>query len=365
MPSLPTSLILVGLVAAWLIVLVPMVARRRDQVPENDEETENFRVLRREDAGTLRRRPVLNRTAKESHGAQNADTTEDLHLAQELDDADAPSSVEVADRAGAPETLTDSHDAVRAVAHSADGGAGSGNVNAVGEGSVGAGMAASDGEVTGVGERPVGDESWRGAGRGGWVDLDPEVDPGTDRFARAGDVDPDRHRPVPVRRGRGGFNPEAAAAVKRDRYRQRRRVALTLLVLTAVGGASGALGMGPGWVVMVTAGVLLVLYFAYLRRQVRIEEEIRLRRAERVARTPRRRSEARMTVAEQVWRHRTGYAPGPGDDVTAGLTVTSHARPSVPMAAQVSGEFVELDDNDPAFEELEDRRPAMYRRRAS
>ena len=32
--NIPTSLIVVGLVVAWLVVLVPMVARRRERVPQ-------------------------------------------------------------------------------------------------------------------------------------------------------------------------------------------------------------------------------------------------------------------------------------------------------------------------------------------
>ena len=45
--SIPTSLIVVILVAAWLAVLVPMVARRREQVPETETAGSTFRVLRR------------------------------------------------------------------------------------------------------------------------------------------------------------------------------------------------------------------------------------------------------------------------------------------------------------------------------
>ena len=54
--SIPTSLIVVLLVVAWLVVLVPMVARRREQVPQAEPAGSNFRVLRRASA-SLRRRP--------------------------------------------------------------------------------------------------------------------------------------------------------------------------------------------------------------------------------------------------------------------------------------------------------------------
>src|ERR1700712_2658359 len=57
--SIPTSLIVVLLVVAWLVVLVPMVARRRERVPQDEAETgsSGFRVLRRASA-SLRRRPA-------------------------------------------------------------------------------------------------------------------------------------------------------------------------------------------------------------------------------------------------------------------------------------------------------------------
>src|ERR1700712_4461368 len=58
--SIPTSLIVVILVAAWLAVLVPMVARRREQVPETETAGSTFRVLRRASA-SVRRRPKLGR----------------------------------------------------------------------------------------------------------------------------------------------------------------------------------------------------------------------------------------------------------------------------------------------------------------
>ena len=61
MPSLPTSLSVVALALAWLVVLVPMAARRREHVPESDDRSAGFRVLRR--SSRRRNRRVLSRTA--------------------------------------------------------------------------------------------------------------------------------------------------------------------------------------------------------------------------------------------------------------------------------------------------------------
>ena len=54
--SIPTSLIVVLLVAAWLAVLVPIFAKRREQVPETEMDGGTFRVLRRASASIRRRR---------------------------------------------------------------------------------------------------------------------------------------------------------------------------------------------------------------------------------------------------------------------------------------------------------------------
>lgn len=93
---------------------------------------------------------------------------------------------------------------------------------------------------------------------------------------------PPRYRP-----GRGGFDPEAAALAARARYAVRQRVVLGLL-LTAVSTAVVAAFAVPGmWWVHALVDVALVGYLSYLRRQVRTEEAIRLRRAARMAGTRR------------------------------------------------------------------------------
>ena len=89
--SIPTSLIVVILVAAWLAVLVPMVARRREAVPETDADGSTFRVLRR--APSVRRRPKLRRRDEleeddlmDDQAIDEAADEEDLH--EELLDHD-------------------------------------------------------------------------------------------------------------------------------------------------------------------------------------------------------------------------------------------------------------------------------------
>lgn len=90
---------------------------------------------------------------------------------------------------------------------------------------------------------------------------------------------------VPVRRGRGGFDPEADAIAREARYAFRQRTLLGLAFLAIMTGAL-ALIISPvlWWTFVLTIGGLGG-YLAYLRRQVRIEQEIRRRRTERLNRS--------------------------------------------------------------------------------
>lgn len=88
------------------------------------------------------------------------------------------------------------------------------------------------------------------------------------------------------RRGRGGYDAEAAAAAAQAKYvfRQRMVAALVLLAL-ATGLFAGGLGLAEGWYAHAATDVCLLGYLVYLRRQVRVEQAIRARRATRMAGT--------------------------------------------------------------------------------
>ncbi|WP_145984038.1 MULTISPECIES: gephyrin-like molybdotransferase receptor GlpR [unclassified Pseudonocardia] len=140
--------------------------------------------------------------------------------------------------------------------------------------------------------------------RAGYDDLDhPE---GADALDRTDDLDdlddldtddpeqaPTRYRP-----GRGGFDPEAAAAAAHAKYAFRQRVVLALLVLLLAAGAVALLVSAVFWWVAGALGAGLVGYLTYLRRQVRIEESIRARRAARLT-GARRRPEVEPEIEER------------------------------------------------------------------
>lgn len=130
----------------------------------------------------------------------------------------------------------------------------------------------------------------------------------------------------------------SAAAVEARKYRFRKRVLMIMGALMALSAVlSFTVSPTMWWSFGAVAGVT-VLYLAYLRRQTRIEEQIRRRRQHRMARS-------RPVVDEPA-------ARGPeADDFT-----------EFPTRLQRPGAVVlEIDDEDPVFEHLDEvaysRRP--------
>ena len=85
--------------------------------------------------------------------------------------------------------------------------------------------------------------------------------------------------PARYRTGRGGFDAEAAALAARTRYAFRQRVVLAMLVAAIATGVVAAVALRGLWWGHAAVDILLVGYLVYLRRQVRLEEAIRARRA--------------------------------------------------------------------------------------
>jgi hypothetical protein len=123
-------------------------------------------------------------------------------------------------------------------------------------------------------------------------------------------------RPAPrYRPGRGGFDPEAAAVTARARYAFRQRVVLGLLVTAVLSAVVALVAVTALWWLHVAADLALVGYLVYLRRQVRMEESIRHRRAARMAGT--RRPSAADDPELDEWARRgqaVSRRPQPVDD---------------------------------------------------
>jgi hypothetical protein len=274
---MPSSLIIVALVVAWLLVLVPIVARRRQEVARTADSTLAARVVR---SGGVRS------TAEEEF------TMSDSGEADTERDSEFDTDVAVDD---------------------------------------------FDGE-----------------------DLDGEFDGDAAEYDDFDDEDYDGYETAarPYRRGRGGFDPEAAEMTARARYSFRQRV-VVLMLMAAVISALLAITMSPLlWWMHAAIDIGLVGYLGYLRRQVRIEEEIRQRRTARLG-------SQRRAAAPAA--HPEHDAHGPSDeyetedeDVTPEPTLvprrplTRHVHPGTVV--------VDTDDEDPVFAELDEPGALPYRR---
>ncbi|AHH94125.1 flagellar basal body-associated protein FliL [Kutzneria viridogrisea] len=251
---MPSSLIIVALVVAWLVVLVPMIARKRQEVAKTADSALASRVVR-------------------GAHAQAEDAEEELDMAH----------------VGESETATPDED-----------------------------------EVT---EQPEYYE-----------------------------------QPRPYRPGRGGYDPEAAAATARAKYAFRQRVVLLLLLAAVVTGLVAGLALPLVWGAHGAVDLVLVGYLVYLRRQVRIEQEIRERRSART----------RHLVEDEEY-DEDGYeyeaeqhAEEPAEPEQLVEEAPRQSPPSRPVfrprQAAPGTVVVDIDDEDPAFEDLDVPARRQFRR---
>jgi hypothetical protein len=138
-------------------------------------------------------------------------------------------------------------------------------------------------------------------------DPEPDDDPGV-RDDDGWERPPPRYRP-----GRGGFDPEAAAVAAKARYAFRQRVVLSMLIVAILSGVIAAIAVPGAWWLHGAVDVLLVGYLIYLRRQVRLEEAIRERRASRMAGTRRPRAADDPDLDEWARRGREATGRPAGD----------------------------------------------------
>jgi hypothetical protein len=279
---MPSSLVVVALVVAWLVVLVPMIVRKRQEVAKAGDSELGARVVRSGGA--------------EAEQEADADT-EEAAVREEREIREDFEEESVAKITDASEDVADDVDQ------------------------------AQDDDMT----------------TAAYYDDD---------YGR-------RYRP-----GRGGFDPEAAAVIARAKYGFRQRVVLAMIIGAIVTAVLAGFVLPMLWWAHGGIDLVLVTYLAYLRRQVRIENEIRerrlarmqrVRRAQAVAAARPRYVEEPRTVEEYVEElyeeEPAAYTREPVQDV-----------PTVPAAHYGSAVLVDLDDEDPAFDDLEEPGNTPYRR---
>ncbi|TXG92522.1 hypothetical protein DW322_08225 [Rhodococcus rhodnii] len=137
----------------------------------------------------------------------------------------------------------------------------------------------------------------------------------------------------PIRRGRGGFDPEADAIARATRYRFRQRTLLGAVFVAIMAGALALILSPMLWWAFGAAVIGAGGYLVYLRRQVRIEQDIRRRRTARLRR-------AHLGVESEA----------------------DHDLDVVPTRLRRPGAVVlEADDEDPAFDHLDSYEDYAYR----
>ena len=345
MPSIPQSLLWISLVVLWLFVLLPMLVSKRDTVRRTSDVALATRVLNTGRNARLRRR---GRPAGGHHSDPEWQPAEDEYVG-DLDDADdleddraeQPARRAVVLAAAAPEVAEPDYldvdiveedsgalpigksfgkdepqteelplDFGDSVAEPAAEPVAAETVDEpVAEAAEGAEAAEDDVEDDSADELSDGaDDDYE------YIDdtsgLEAEAETGADSLSAA-------------RRNR--FESKTAQAVSARKYTFRKRV-LSVMAVLLVGTAVLPFLLGPSaWWLCGTVGAVTVLYLAYLRRQTRIEEQLRRRRAHRIARS-------RLGVENT-------------DD---------HEFDVVPSRLRRPGSVVlEIDDEDPIFEHLD------------
>ncbi|MEV7039193.1 gephyrin-like molybdotransferase receptor GlpR [Amycolatopsis sp. NPDC051061] len=273
---MPSSVIIVALAAAWLVVLVPMVARRRQQVARTADSALAARVVR------------SGRNEDREEFAMSEETVKSRPSVED-DLAELEADLELEDDYEEPE---------------------------------------------------------------------PEPLPQPSRAERAQRAERAGYRP-----GRGGFDPEAAEIAARAKYGFRQRIVVILLVIAVATAAVAGFVMPLVWWGHAVADIVLVGYLVYLRRQVRIEEEIRQRRLARFnsTRAPRRPAPPREEIDSFEEEEPVEDAEDV-DVVEPARREVVERRPSPTSRVRRSAVVVDLDDEDPAFEELDEPGTGPYRR---
>lgn len=261
---MPSSLIFAALAAAWLVVLVPMFARRRQEVSRTTDSALAARVVRRggdrapAEPGDAKIGDAETDRAQEAYGMADTDRHNDI----EPDVDDVPDD----------------------------------------------------------------------------YDEQPRQVNGDD--VRAGR----RYRP-----GRGGYDPDAAALAARTKYARRQRVLLLIVAAAVATALLAGFIWTAGWWLHGIIDLGIIGYLTYLRRQVRIEQDIRDRRLARM-------SESRDELDED---YRETYYDEPAEPA-----VDDHDdyEPRRDDRRGSDAVVVEIDDEDPMFDELDERTWQPYRR---
>jgi hypothetical protein len=301
MPSIPQSLLWISLVVLWLFVLVPMLISKRETVRRTSDVALATRVLNT-GAGErlLRRRKPAAGHHSDPHWRPTHDDLDDDEGAEDDEPVAAPRKTVVTVTAAAVQTEPDYLD-----------------VDIVEEDSGALPIGASARrKLDEDPELPLEfDESTRAFSVDDLHEVDEtaeELDEPddadeqmTDEFASVSEDDtdydyeyvedssefeaaPDTDLHVAGTKSqerRHAYESKTAARVAARKFTFRKRMLLAMSVVLLATAAAAYLVTSAYWWACGTVGVVTVLYLGYLRRQTRIEEQVRRRRAQRMMRS--------------------------------------------------------------------------------
>jgi hypothetical protein len=315
-------------VVLWLFVLVPMLISKRDAVRRTSDVALATRVLNGGVASRLLKRagPAAGHRS-DPHWTPDEDAAEDELAGADEDRYDGHEDDEAEDRQAAGSVV------MQVAADDAPTKPDYLDVDVVEDSGAlpaGAGAEVSDSEAEGVDEDVVVD--------GTESDAEAELDDRYEYVEDSSGLEPEqdddededsREFVAPGRSRRRRFDTKTAAAVSARKYAFRKRVLMVMAVFL-VGTATAAFQVtSTAWWVCGSATAITVLYLAYLRRQTRIEEKVRRRRMQRMAR-------ARLGVENAY-------------DREYDLVPSRLRRPGAVV--------LEIDDEDPIFEHLDNAMP--------
>jgi hypothetical protein len=322
MPSIPQSLLWISLVVLWLFVLVPMLISKRDAVRRTSDVALATRVLNSGRGARLLRRkgPAAGHRSDPDWHPSDGDLNENGVEDESAERSVVVAAADVDDIVAEPDYLD-----VDVV----DEDAGALPVGAS------ANEAAEEPEPEGEGqtdELPLDFDEADETDEPEATD-DPELDGTDDEYEYVADssgleapsdTDLQMAESMTAARRRR-HESKTALVVSARKYKFRKRM-LTLLAMILAGSAAAAFTVAPvAWWVCGSVGAVTILYLAYLRRQTRIEERLRRRRAQRIAR-------ARLGVENT-------------DDREFDVVPSRLRRPGSVV--------LEIDDEDPIFEHLD------------
>lgn len=321
MPSIPQSLLWISLVVLWLFVLVPMLISKRDAVRRTSDVALATRVLNDSRTRLLRRKgPAAGHASDPDWQPSDEDLDDDLD-----DDVEEAPTRRTVVRVAAVDVAQDEDPGYL-------------DVDVIEEPSgalpVGASARAETEELAldfgdSVEEEPVAEESEeadepQAEREPDGTDDEYEYVADSSGLEAPSDNELELADSLSAARKRR-YESKTGAAVSARKYKFRKRM-LTVMGVLVIAAVATAYTLSPiMWWVSAVVSAITLFYLGYLRRQTRIEEKLRRRRAQRMARS-------RLGVENT-------------DDREFDVVPSRLRRPGAAV--------LEIDDEDPIFEHLD------------